>query len=193
MDPIAKFIELLDRARKTPGIADATGMTLSTVGADGRPSARVVLLKGVDERGLVFYTNYTSRKAREIVARPNVTLTFWWPQLESQVRFEGAAAKATPEEADAYFATRPRVSQIGAWASDQSAPLASREEIEQRFAALEKKYEGKPIPRPPHWGGYRVTPSSVEFWWNRPGRLHERELYTRPAPGKPWTMTLLNP
>ena len=193
MDPIAKFIELLDRARKTPGIPDATGMTLSTVGADGRPSARVVLLKGIDQRGLVFYTNYTSRKAREIAARPHVTLTFWWPHLESQVRFEGPAVKGTPEEADAYFATRPRVSQIGAWASDQSAPLASREEIEQRFAALEKKYEGKPIPRPPHWGGYRVTPSSVEFWWNRPGRLHERELYTRPNPGAPWTMTLLNP
>ena len=122
-----------------------------------------------------------------------MTLTFWWPHLESQVRFEGFAVKGTPEEADAYFATRPRVSQIGAWASDQSAPLASREEIEQRFAALEKKYEGKPIPRPPHWGGFRVAPLSVEFWWNRPGRLHERELYTRPNPGAPWTMTLLNP
>src|SRR5438034_1045620 len=143
MDPIAKFIELLDRARKTPGIADATGMTLSTVDADGRPSARVVLLKGIDQRGLVFYTNYTSRKAQEISARPGVSLTFWWPQLESQVRFEGPAVKGTPEEADEYFAGRPRVSQLGAWASDQSRPLESREELEERFAALENKYAGR--------------------------------------------------
>src|SRR5919206_1376142 len=114
MDPIAKFIELLDRARKTPGIHDATGMTLSTADADGRPSARVVLLKGIDLSGLVFYTNTLSRKGREIGAHPDVALSFWWPQLESQVRFEGRAARVTDAEADAYFATRPRISQLGA-------------------------------------------------------------------------------
>ena len=126
MDPIARFIELLERAKKVPTIADATGMTLSTVSAEGRPSARVVLLKGIDAQGLVFYTNTRSRKGQEIAARPDVALTFWWPELESQVRFEGRALRVEDAEADAYFATRPRVSQLGAWASDQSAPLRSR-------------------------------------------------------------------
>jgi len=193
MDPLAKFIELLERAKKTPGIFEATGMTLSTVGADGRPSGRVVLLKGVDAQGLVFYTNTLSRKGRELAAHPDLALTFWWPQLESQVRFEGRAARVSDAEADAYFATRPRVSQLGAWASQQSETLRARQELEDRFAALEKKYEGKAVPRPPHWGGYRVPPLSVEFWWNRPGRLHDRELYTRARPDAPWVLTLLNP
>ena len=193
MDPIARFTELLERARQTPAIAEPTGMTLSTVGADGRPSARIVLLKGVDAQGLVFYTNTRSRKGRELAARPDISLTFWWPQLESQVRFEGKAARVSDAEADAYFATRPRVSQLGAWASDQSAPLRARQELEDRFAELERKYEGKLIPRPAHWSGYRMAPLSIEFWRNRPGRLHERELYTRPAAGSPWTLTLLNP
>ena len=193
MDPIARFIQLLERARQTPAIAEPTGMTLSTVGADGRPSARVVLLKGIDAQGLVFFTNTRSRKGREIGGHPDVSLTFWWPQLESQVRFEGKATPVGDAEADAYFATRPRESQLGAWASDQSAPLRSRQELEDRFAELERKYQGKQIPRPPHWSGYRVPPLAVEFWRNRPGRLHERELYTRPTPAAPWTMALLNP
>jgi pyridoxamine 5'-phosphate oxidase len=193
MDPIARFIELLERAKKTPAIAEPTGMTLSTVGAEGRPSARIVLLKGVDAQGLVFYTNTRSRKGREIAAHPSVSLIFWWPQLESQVRFEGNAERVADAEADAYFSTRPRESQLGAWASDQSAPLASREELEERFAELDRKYREKPVPRPPHWSGYRVAPLAVEFWRNRPGRLHERNLYARAAPGEPWTMTLLNP
>jgi len=193
MDPLSKFIELLERAKKTPGIFDATAMTLSTVGADGRPSARVVLLKGADARGLVFYTNTLSRKGRELAAHPDVALSFWWPQLESQVRVEGRAARVTDAEADAYFASRQRISQLGAWASQQSAPLRSRRELEERFAGLEKKYEGKTVPRPPHWSGYRVAPLSMEFWWNRPGRLHERELYTRAGADAPWTLTLLNP
>jgi len=187
------FIELLERAKTTPGIADATAMTLATTGADGRPSARIVLLKGADADGLVFYTNTLSRKGREIAAHDDVALLFWWPPLESQVRFEGRAVPVSDADADAYFATRPRISQLGAWASAQSEPLASREELERRFAALEKQYEGKSVPRPPHWSGYRVAPLSVEFWWNRPGRLHDRELYTRAAPGAPWTKSLLNP
>lgn len=193
MDPIARFIELFERAKQTPAIAEPTAMTLSTVSGEGKPSARVVLLKGVDAEGLVFYTNTRSRKGRDIAARADVSLTFWWPQLESQVRFEGAAVRVSDAEADAYFATRPRVSQIGAWASDQSAPLRSREELEKRFADLEKRYEGKQVPRPPHWSGYRVAPLAVEFWRNRPGRLHERELYARASPAAPWKMTLLNP
>jgi len=193
MDPIARFVELLERAKRTPSVADPTGMTLSTVGVDGRPSGRVVLLKGIDAQGLVFYTNTRSRKGRDIAAHPDVSLTFWWPHLESQVRFEGKAAPVSDEEADAYFATRPRLSQLGAWASDQSAPLRSREELEGRFAELERRYQGKTVPRPPHWAGYRVAPLFVEFWWNRPGRLHERELYTRASPQGRWTITLLNP
>ena len=193
MDPIARFVELLQRARTTPAIAEPTGMTLSTVSAEGKPSGRIVLLKGIDERGLVFYTNTLSRKGKEIAAQAKVALTFWWPQLESQVRFEGSAVRVADAEADDYFATRPRLSQLGAWASEQSAPLRSREELEKRFAALETKYQGKEVPRPPHWSGYRVAPLAVEFWWNRPGRLHERELYTRASPQSPWQMTLLNP
>src|ERR1041384_636444 len=143
MDPIAKFIELLGRARTTPGIAEATGMTLATGGADGRPSARVVLLKGVDAAGLVFYTNFTSRKGRDIEAHPDVSLSFWWPQLESQVRFEGRAVKVTEADADAYFATRPRISQLGAWASHQSEPLATRSELEGRLEGRRRKKKRK--------------------------------------------------
>jgi pyridoxamine 5'-phosphate oxidase len=193
MDPLETFSALLERAKQTPAIAEPTGMTLSTVGADGRPSGRIVLLKGLDAGGLVFYTNTLSRKGGDIRAHPEVALTFWWPQLESQVRFEGPAVLVSDAEADAYFATRPRVSQLGAWASHQSAPLASRKELEDRYAELERRYTGKTIPRPPHWSGYRVAPLAVEFWQNRPGRLHHRERHTRSAPGAPWTMVLLNP
>jgi pyridoxamine 5'-phosphate oxidase len=194
MDPLETFSALFERAKQTPAIAEPTGMTLSTVGADGRPSGRIVLLKGLDAGGLVFYTNTLSRKGGDIRAHPEVALTFWWPQLESQVRFEGPAVLVSDAEADAYFATRPRVGQLGAWASQQSAPLASRKELEDRYAALERRYAGKTIPRPPHWSGYRVAPLAVEFWQSRPGRLHHRERHTRPAPDAPWTtMVLLNP
>ena len=193
MDPLTKFAELLQQAEKTNGIAEPTGMTLSTVGADGRPSARVVLLKHADADGLVFYTNFNSQKGREILARPEVTLTFWWQPLEVQVRFDGRAAPVSAAEADAYFASRPRISQLGAWASHQSQPLKSRQELEQRFAAVEKQYAGKSVPRPPHWSGFRVAPVAVEFWKAGEGRLHHRELYTRKNPTAPWTMTLLYP
>jgi pyridoxamine 5'-phosphate oxidase len=193
MDPLEKFLELFERARRTPGIKEPTGMTLSTVGADGRPSARVVLLKAIDQSGLVFYTNTLSRKGKDIAAHPDVALGFWWPQLDSQVRFEGPAALVPAAEADAYFASRPRDSQLGAWASNQSERLSSREELERRFAELERKYQGKIVPRPPHWSGYRVAPLAIEFWWSRPSRLHLRELYTRARPGEPWRMVLLNP
>ena len=193
MDPMTRFAELLEQAKATPGIAEPTGMTLSTVGADGQPSSRIVLLKGAEADGLVFYTNYTSKKSREILARPGIALLFWWQPLEVQVRFEGRAVQVSAAEADAYFATRPRISQLGAWASHQSQPLRDREELERRYAALEKQHEGKTVPRPPQWGGYRVAPVLVEFWKNGAGRLHHRELYTRPTPGRAWKMTLLNP
>ena len=192
-DPLQRFAELLARARALPAVVEPTAMTLSTVSAEGRPSARVVLLKGIDERGLVFYTNLESRKGREIRARPDVSCTFWWAPLESQVRFEGRAEQVPDAEADAYFASRPRGSQLGAWASDQSRPLASREELEQKLIDVTRRFEGKPVPRPPHWSGYLMVPRSVEFWRNRPNRLHERELYTRDAPGAPWRVALLNP
>ena len=193
MDPIARFVELFERAKKTPAIVEPSAFTLSTVSPEGRPSGRVLLLKAVDAQGLAFYTNTLSRKGREIAAHHDVALTFWWPQLESQVRFEGRAARVADADADAYFATRPRVSQLGAWASQQSQPLRTREELEKRFATLEKQYEGKTVPRPPHWSGYRVPPLAIEFWWNRPGRLHDRELFTRASPQSDWTLTLLNP
>jgi len=192
-DPIARFLALLDLAKRTPQIAEPTGMILSTVGEEGRPSSRVVLLKGADEDGLVFYTNLQSRKGREALAHPAVALLFWWHPLETQVRFEGAAHQVIDEEADAYFATRPRGSQLGAWASEQSRPLESRDQLEARLAELTEKFEGMPVPRPPHWSGLRVRPLSIEFWKNRANRLHERHFYTREKPGAPWSFALLNP
>ena len=192
-DPLQRFLALLERAKATPQIVEPTAMTLATVSAEGRPSARLVLLKDADEDGLVFYTNLESRKAREALARPDVALVFWWAPLESQVRFEGRAERVSDEEADAYFATRARGSQLGAWASAQSRPLASRAELEAKLAEVTNKFEGMPVPRPPHWSGLRVKPLSVEFWRSRPNRLHERELYAREKPGAPWSVQLLNP
>jgi pyridoxamine 5'-phosphate oxidase len=192
-DPLQRFLALLQRAKATPEIVEPTAMTLATVSAEGRPSARVVLLKDADEDGLVFYTNLDSRKGREALARPEVALLFWWGPLESQVRFEGRAERVGDDEADAYFATRARGSQLGAWASAQSRPISSRAELEAKLAEVTDEFEGMPVPRPPHWSGLRVKPLSVEFWRNRPNRLHERELYTRDKPGAPWSVQLLNP
>ncbi len=193
IDPVQRFLELFAQASATPGHADPTGMTLSTIGDDGRPSARIVLLKGADARGLVFYTNRNSRKGQELLAHPDAALTFWWPHIGMQVRFEGAVAPVDDAEADGYFASRPRGSQLGAWASDQSAPLASRAELEARLAELTRRYEGSTIPRPPHWTGFRLLPTTIEFWQNRDDRLHHREQYRRATPASPWTMQLLNP
>jgi len=192
-DPLQRFLALLERAKATPQIVEPTAMTLATVSAGGHPSARVVLLKDADEDGLVFYTNLDSRKGREALARPEVALLFWWGPLESQVRFEGRAERVGDDEADAYFATRARGSQLGAWASAQSRPIGSRAELEAKLAEVTEKFEGMPVPRPPHWSGLRVKPLSIEFWRNRPNRLHERELYTREKPGAPWSVQLLNP
>jgi len=192
MDPLQRFNELFAQARLNP-CHDPTAMTLASVGADGRPSARVVLLKGVDGGGFVFYTNTRSRKGRELDADGRAALTIWWPHIGWQVRVEGTAARVSDAEADAYFATRARGSQLGAWASEQSDTLAARAELEARLAALTAQYANGPVPRPPHWTGYRVTPTTIEFWKNREDRLHEREEYTRATPDAPWTMRLLNP
>jgi pyridoxamine 5'-phosphate oxidase len=170
---------------------DAGAMALATATADGRPSVRMVLLKGHDERGFVFYTNSRSRKGEELAANARAALLFHWKSLRRQVRIEGKVAPVAPLEADAYFASRSRDSQLGAWASDQSRPLASRQMFEDRYAQLAASYEGKEVPRPPHWCGYRVAPERIEFWTDRPHRLHERRLFTRAGPG--WTEGLLYP
>ncbi len=171
---------------------DAEAMTLATAGADGRPSARMVLLKGHDRRGFVFYTNSESRKGGELAANPQAALLFHWKSLRRQVRIEGRVVPADAAEADAYFATRSRDSQLGAWASDQSRPLESRALFEARYAALTADHAGKDVPRPPHWWGYRLVPDRIEFWSDRPHRLHERRLFTVERDGR-WTEGLLYP
>jgi pyridoxamine 5'-phosphate oxidase len=177
-DPIAAFREAASRAR-TSETSDSTAMTLATVSADGRPSARVVLLKAVDERGFVFYTNFGSRKAREIDKNPFVALCIHWPKAVEQVRIEGRVERVTDAEADAYFASRPRGSQLGAWASAQSEIVGTRAELEKAFAEVEARFEGREVPRPPHWSGYRVVPDHIEFWFGQGDRLHDRYLYVR--------------
>ena len=170
---------------------DPSAMTLATADAEGRPSVRMVLLKGHDDRGFVFYTNYQSRKGAELAANPQAALGFHWKSLRRQVRIEGRIECVSTEEADAYFASRARDSQLSAWASDQSRPLASRALFESRFEEQRQRFEGELVPRPPHWSGYRVVPDVIEFWNDRAHRLHERRLFTRTAGG--WTEGLLYP
>jgi len=171
---------------------DAEAMALATATADGRPSARMVLLKGHDARGFVFYTNLQSRKGEELAANSRAALLFHWKPLGRQVRIEGRIERVTDAEADAYYATRARISRLGAWASDQSRALPERTELERRLADFEAKYPGEDIPRPPHWSGYRVLPERFEFWQNMPFRLHDRTIYTRAANGG-WTIGKLYP
>src|SRR3546814_287899 len=170
---------------------DPSAMALATADVRGKPSVRMVLLKGHDERGFVFYTNFESRKGAELAANPHAALGFHWKSLRRQVRIEGPAEKVSESEGDAYFATRARDSQLSAWASHQSHPLVSRAVFEARFEAMRKRYEGQPIPRPPHWSGYRVVPETIGFWTDREHRLHERRLFTKTAEG--WTEGLLYP
>ncbi|MGA3248760.1 MAG: pyridoxamine 5'-phosphate oxidase [Paraburkholderia sp.] len=167
-------------------------MTLATVDSRGRPSARIVLVKGVDERGFVFFTNYESRKGRELADNPHASLLFYWIELERQVRIEGNVVKASPAESDQYFESRPLGSRIGAWASEQSQVIESRAVLEAREREISAKY-GEHPPRPPHWGGYRLIPDAIEFWQGRPSRLHDRLLYTRAVEGGDWQLARLSP
>ena len=177
-DPIDQFRRWFDEVLAS-GFHEPNAMTLATATPNGRPSARVVLLKGFDERGFVFYTNYEGRKAQELERNSNCSLVFYWGELERQVRVEGWAVRVPDEESDAYFASRPRGSRLGAWVSEQSRSVGDRRELEERLKELEDEYEGREIPRPPFWGGYRVEPGRIEFWQGRGNRLHDRLLYTR--------------
>ena len=189
-DPDALFEEWLAEALLSEP-NDPTAMALSTASADGLPSSRMVLLKGHDSRGFVFYTNLDSRKGGELAANPNVALLFHWKSLRRQIRIEGPVESVAEAEADAYFASRARDSQLGAWASDQSRPLDARATFERRFEAARDRFEGGPVPRPPRWSGYRVAARAIEFWSDRAHRLHERRLFTRTADG--WSEGLLYP
>lgn len=189
-EPFEKFGALFAEATRAQP-KDPNAVTLATVGADGRPSARVVLLKGFDESGFVFFTNQQSRKGRELLGQKVAALCFYWPSLEQQVRVEGDVAPVSDAESDAYFVTRPRISQLGAWASHQSSPLDGRATLLARLDALTKQYEGRDVPRPPHWGGFRLTPLAIELWKAGEFRLHDRSVYTRAGDG--WEVTLLNP
>jgi pyridoxamine 5'-phosphate oxidase len=194
LEPFDLFTELLGAAREVGAdrLPEPTAFALATVGASGQPSVRILLLKGVDARGFVFYTNYESRKGGELLAHPRAAMCFHWQPLERQVRVEGEAEPVSAEEADAYFATRPRGSQLGAWASHQTAVIHGRGDLEHRFHELETTYRGRPVPRPPHWGGYRVIPVEIEFWQGRPDRLHDRFVYRLREP-KDWIIERLSP
>ena len=190
-DPIEQFRRWFEKVLSAR-LYEPNAMTLATAAPDGRPSARIVLLKGFDERGFVFHTNYTGRKGRDLERNPRAALVFYWDKLERQVRIEGSVSRISDEESDAYFESRPRGGRIGAWVSEQSRPVESRTVLEERLRELEEQYEGREgIPRPPHWGGYRVVPETVEFWQGRANRLHDRLLYAREAGG--WTITRLQP
>jgi len=191
-DPLALFAEWYAEAEKTEP-NDPTAMALATVGPDGTPSLRMVLLKGFDAQGFVFYTNHDSRKGLHLTAHPKAALLFHWKSLRRQVRLEGPVSQTTAQEADAYFDTRPRGSQIGAWASDQSRPLESRFALEKRVAEFGARHLVGKVPRPPHWSGFRLQPLLIEFWQDQPFRLHDRLEYSRASASAPWSTRTLYP
>ena len=189
-DPIAQFRRWFDTALGAD-LHEPNAMTLATATPEGRPSARIVLLKGFDERGFVFYTSYEGRKSEEIEANPRCALVFYWGELERQVRVEGGVSRIPEEESDEYFGSRPRGSQLGAWASEQSRPVERRDALEERLRNLEAEYEGREVLRPPFWGGYRIEPEVIEFWQGRENRLHDRLVYRRS--GGSWRRERLQP
>jgi pyridoxamine 5'-phosphate oxidase len=188
-DPITEFLNAIERARAHQ--IDTAPVVLATTDASGQPSARLVLLRGIDQRGFVFFTNYNSRKGRELDANPRAALCIYWPTLDEQIRIEGSVTRVAAEESDAYFAGRPRGSQLGAWASQQSDVLPTRETLEERYREIERRFDGRQVDRPPFWGGFRITPHRIEFWYGRPDRLHDRVLYVRD--GTAWRIERLYP
>ncbi|QDZ39594.1 pyridoxamine 5'-phosphate oxidase [Euhalothece natronophila Z-M001] len=190
-NPLIQFQTWFDQALDAD-LPEPNAMTLATADSEGKPSARIVLLKGVDETGFVFYTNYKSRKGEQLAENPSAALVFWWAELERQVRIEGSVEKVSEAESEEYFASRPFGSQLGAWASPQSRVIESRRVLEEKSWELEQKYHNKAIPKPPHWGGYRLIPTEIEFWQGRPNRLHDRIRYNQQSDGN-WLRERLAP
>ncbi len=188
-DPITEFLNAVERAEAHQ--VDTAPVVLATTDAHGQPSARLVLLRGVDQRGFVFFTNFNSRKGHELDENPRAAICIHWPTLDEQIRIEGDVTRVSDEESDAYFAGRPRGSQLGAWASQQSDVLPSRETLETRYREIERRFEGRTVERPSFWGGYRIAPNRIEFWYGRPDRLHDRVLYVRD--GSSWRIERLYP
>jgi len=189
-EPLRRFLELFEKAKKGEA-HDATAVALATSTMHGRPSLRMVLLKEADIRGFVFFTNYQSRKAIEMEANSQAAMTFYWPGMAVQIRVEGTLDRISAEESDTYFESRPHGHRLGTWASEQSREIESAAELARKFEEVEERFKDREVPRPAHWGGYRITPESIEFWFGKEDRMHERELYTRAGNG--WTVKRLQP